>query len=298
MRNKSNLPAENSQGDFFRVTTSVLVLLVSFIVVNLLHHLFQAYLSEALGYDTKISFSRVVSSPHYARYWNMKRIVALYATPLVGFLTLGFLCFFFLERRKQVHTNEDGALWLDKLSTSGIFLFWIGLCSVSLTITHLALTPIGTINPLYNPFFQDASVVAIWLKIPPVGLIILSVVSMIMALVIGFYFGKHFAERFAYGRNVLTKTSGRLKIAIFLYIIPVVSLFPLAYLLTYPNSPYVHLGQILVLLWMSIGVFMFFELRAAQLHKLRCADEAKRKSIDLFILLVLLVVGIKLILKY
>jgi hypothetical protein len=208
------------------------------------------------------------------------------------------VCFFLLERRAEAHEKTEEELLIDKQPVSGVFLFWIGVCSIALNTSHLALVPIGTINPTYNPFFKDASVVAIWLRIPPIGLIIISAVSITAVIFMGFFFGKHFAERFLHNKTELTESSATLKAISSLYILPVLCLLPIVLVLTYPHMPYVHLGQLLVLLWMAAGIAMHIELRAAKMHKVRCVDGTNRKSFDLFLAILLCVFMLKVVFKY
>lgn len=291
-----NSPAKTWQANFIRFSTSLLVLFVSFVIVNTTHQFVQGSMSRGMGYETKVSFTRVDSLPKVNKYWSSKRVLVLYALPVVGLLLTSVACFLLLERRK-VDADDESEL-LHKNGLIQLFLFWVGICSFNAAIAQLMIMPLGRLNPLRNEMYQDASVVANWFGLPPLFTIGMSVVSFIITLFAGFYTGKHFCEKLSYSKSELTKSRGRLGLMWRLYLLPVFLLTPLVFVLTYPMSPLVHLAQVVGLLWIGIGIFTYFELRGAQLFKIKGKDVTNRVSFDLLIVLVALVVVIKLVLRY
>lgn len=277
-----------------RFFTSLLVLFISFITVNLTHQLVQAGASKILKYQTKVNFVRVDSSPKQNEYWSGNRVHALYLMPMLLSLGLAVLCFGLLESGQLNRSEKEG---LDRRKTIHLFLFWLGICFYNVAATQVISIPFGRLNPDRNLFYQDMSVVANWHEFSDTLGIVLAALSFIVSFFLGFYAGKHFYKKFAFTKRVLTNTKELFRFTGWLYFLPVVLLFPLILILTYPLSPFLHLTQMLNLFWICIGVYSFIELRKSKLTlKVKTQDLANRNSWDLLIVLVILIVVVKLVL--
>jgi hypothetical protein len=265
--------------------------------MNLLHQLLQGLLSKGLGYKIYTTFTKVNLTPIETQYWSLLRVIFVHGLPMVAFLILAIILAIRLEHNEYNFNKSDSGRY-DGKSLAQLFLFWSAICAFNITITQVLVMPLGIIDPARNQLFQDASVIALWFYMPPAAILTVSLFTLVIELIFGFYFGRHFVDKLSYSRRKLSKSGGRLEMVVLLYVLPLVMLFPFVILLTYPHSPVLHLAQTANLLWLTLGILMYFELRKAKVSMVVGKDVTRRKSADLLIVLLLLLVVVKVILRY
>lgn len=290
-------PSRPLNSKLLRFSTSLLVLFICFLSMNLFHQILQGLLSKGLGYKIYTTFTKVNLTPIETQYWSLLRVIFVHGGPMVAFFIMAIFLAIRLENN-EYNFNRDESGSYDKKDLMQLFLFWSAVCAFNITITQILVMPLGIIDPARNQLFQDASVIALWFYMPPAAILAVSLLTLVVELILGFYFGRHFVDKLSYSRRKLSKPEGRLEMVLLLYVLPLLLLFPFAILLTYPHSPVLHLAQTANLLWLTLGIFMYFELRKANVSMVVGKDVARRKSTDLLIVLLLLLVVVKVILKY
>jgi len=267
-----------------RIFTSLLILSVMYLLVNIWHTGVLKIAGDGLGYHTKVSFAKVDLSPKDYTHWNTLRVLSLYALPLLFLLVVAGIILFSLKNRDKEN------------SLARFASFWLMVWCVALNVSQLAITPFGMMSPESNPAFQDFSVVAVWFGIPVILMLVLGITAIGVSVLIGFISANYFFSC-ADSVNEVRDADGRRFWLITMFYIPVILSIPLSVLCSYPDISITHLLMSGCAIFVGVGMNLYSEMRHSEWIPVR-QDITNRFSLDFLVLFIILVVGIRLFIQH
>lgn len=264
-----------------RVTTSLLLFIISFIVANLVHQAVLAGLCKFFGYETTLTFNRVIALPREANYWSLARVFFIYTTPALICVAFSFFIL-------KIFASLE-----DEVELSRLFLLWLHFSFISVFIVNLSVAFIGVDAP-YSEFYQPFSIVATWLKLPSILLAVVSVVAFALAMFWGTVMANEFL-RFSFSSKLIQTKKGKHYILRNLFVYPVILGTPVVGVIAFPGSPFYHLFYIAVLVVMWVGMMLRYERDDSDVLCNK-ADLANRFSLDYAGIAIALIVLVKVVL--
>lgn len=261
-----------------RVTTSLLLFLIAYMVAHLVHQLILDGIANVLLYSTKFSFNKVSVAPNEAKYWGTLRVIAIYITPM-------FICLVVSLLILRMLVNLDEAVVLSRL-----VLMWFHFAFFSVFIVQLITVPFGQ-GSFSSDFYQGISILFSWLRVPDVVGYILAVVGVIGAIFWGVFMGNE-VLRFSYSSRLISMKVGKRYIARLLLFWPMVLAFPIIFLFFYPKINLFHLLYVGTLFCITIGALFRYnvDMTSVVCNK---ADLANRWSWDYLLVFIGLVFLVK-----
>ncbi|MBK7149542.1 MAG: hypothetical protein IPH78_12185 [Bacteroidetes bacterium] len=259
---------------FKRVTTSLLLFLITFIIAHLVHQLILYGIANILMYDTIFMFNKVIVAPHDVRYWGTLRVIAIYITPM-------FLCLLISLLILRTLFNLEDSVRLYRL-----VLMWLHLAFFLCFVVQLMAVPFGQVS-FSSDFNQGVSVLFRWWMVPDFVGYILALVAVAMAVMWGVFVGNE-VLRFSYSSRLINVKIGKRYIARLLLFWPMILAIPVVFFLFYPKVNLFHLLYIGSILCMTIGALLRYNV---DMTSVACnkSDLANRWSWDyLLVFLVLL----------
>jgi hypothetical protein len=229
-----------------RVTTSLLLFLIAFMVAHLVHQLLLDGIANILMYNTKFLFNKVSVSPNETKYWGTFRVIAIYITPIIVCLIISLLIL-----RTLVNLGES-------VRRYRLVLMWFHLAFFSVFIVQLCTVPFGQ-GSFSSDFYQGISILFSWLRVPDVVGYVLAIIGVVIALFWGVFMGNE-VLRFSYSSRLINAKRGKRYIARLLLFWPMILAIPIVFFLFYPKVNLFHLLYIGSILCIAIGALLRYNV--------------------------------------
>jgi hypothetical protein len=233
---------DNLINKIMRIATSTFYLVTAFILCNGFIQLIVALLAKFLGYGVKITYNVVGVLPRDWHYWSKARVTVVYLIPPMVYIVAGLLLFNFLKTNKT---------WM---ATYRLFVFWMMICLLNLSLSHLFFSPLGIRSDGGMGYYQTFAIVATWWGLNSGIMGLFSAISIIASVALG-VFCRDEVLRFSYSSKLIKRPIGKSSIVFQLYLLPILlSAFPLTLLCTKANVfPSVFMSINLFII--SVGMF-------------------------------------------
>lgn len=224
MKNQSKTSKRSKQNNTIpgKLPESFCLATLGFLTITLSYLLYQGLLSYAMGYDTKISFVQVISSPHDNRYWSSGRIMMLYVLPVAIYISAGFSIAYYLQ-------------WVaKKVSILYWYLFWCMVFSIAFATSQFITSPLANGHPK-SPLYQGVVVAINWWGVELVMQTGFAFAAIATNLLMGFITYKILMQLSPVQSVVFSKSNQQLVVLRY-FIAPLILLFPLSLVLTFPDQ--------------------------------------------------------------
>ena len=194
---------------------------LAFIVVVLFYQLIIGLISLGLGYQTHVHFGKVDTMPYYNRYWSNSRVLALYAFPAIFFLfvTAFVLCALLFA------PEEGNWRWV---------AFWVMVFSALLSSSLLSMSLISAMVAR-GSLYQGFAVVSSWFGLSSAWSISFITLAGFINIALGFVCSPVLLKLAPPDFILRKEKKSPMGIVINSFICPIILLFPIAILLSYPG---------------------------------------------------------------
>lgn len=237
-------PAINDSvaGRMNRILTSLVVILVAFILSSLLYRGMEYLLCYALGYKVQLFFTHVNAAPRELQYWGTIRVLLIYGAPSLVLFFIANVIMKLLNTSKGI-VNLPRLVWV-----------WIAYCLSVIFINNLFTAVMGFLIP-DSLFYGAFAIVFMWLGVPKVLVGLLIIPGVLLGIAWG-YFYAHELLRFSFSSKLIMSLHGRLYVWRQLYLYPLFIFFPAMLAIVYPAGFLPYLFFIFPFLFIGIGTLL------------------------------------------
>ena len=222
---RSHLQGVETSGKWSRLITSFCYAVLSFTAVVMFHQGLLAFLSYKLGYTTHLSFVKVDSKPYENIYWSTNRVLFLYAFPPGLLLLITVL----LISRMYLYTSKVIDKWF-------ALSFWWCVCSILYVSSQMTIALVAY-SFGREDMYQGIPVVINWFGFPLWFTLFLSLISLLINLVMGFFFFQ-FAMQFSPSRGAVFNYKKQAETIRLHYIYPLLILIPVGMVFSFPKTSF------------------------------------------------------------
>lgn len=228
---------------FKRILSSCFMFLSAYVIANMTHHLFLGLFSWMLGYDTKLGFHYVSSSPYEYERWSGPRVLFMYATTPFICLIFAYLIYWLVLQNTET------------INRLRLFFFWLQACFINVFITQLFIIPMGSSPRFATGFYQTFAIVATWFKLPSAVFIVTTLIAAVLAIIWGYVMAPEI-QRYSFSSRLVQTNSGKNKIALQVYLLPVLLGMPAVIWFSNTMSFLLHVLLLSLFFLPWLGIFI------------------------------------------
>lgn len=266
-------------GRMSRILTSLVVILMAFILVSLFYRGIEYLLCYVLGYKVQFFFTHVTAAPTGHQYWGTIRVLLIYGMP-------SFVLFFAANVIMKLLTVFKSTVNLLRL-----ILVWVACCLSAVFINNLLTAVMGLLIP-DSLFYGAFAIVFMWLGVPKVLVGLLVIPGVLLGIAWG-YFYAHELLRFSFSSRLIMFLQGKLYIWRQVYLYPLFIFFPALLAIVYPKGFLPYLFYVFPFLFIGIGTLLRYYNDKATLVACNKNDVLNKTPVLELLVLVVLLVFIK-----
>ncbi len=270
---------DSAVGRLSRILTSLIVILLAFILSSLFYRGIEFLLCYALGYKVQFFFTHIKAEPTAHQYWGTIRVLLIYGAP-------SFVLFFVANVIMKLLTVFKSPVNLLRL-----VWVWAAHCFVIIFINNLLTAIMGLLIP-DSLFYGAFAIVFMWLGVQKILVGLLIIPGVLLGMAWG-YFYAHELLRFSFSSRLIMSLHGKLYIWRQLYLYPLFIFFPALLAIVYPAGFLPYLFYVCPLFFIGIGTLLRYYNDKATLVACNKNDVLNKTPVAELLALVVLLVIIK-----
>ena len=195
---------------------------IAFMLVVVAHQFLLGGLSHWLGYETRITFSKVYSLPSDNKFWGNQRVLLLYLAPSVLFFVIALIMYWGLAKARSIN------------GLGYIFRFWIMFYCIIFISNLITLSPLAYFNDT-GMVYQGFAVIVRWYGLALYWVLLFLAISLALNLWFGVLAYRALIQYWQSKINT-KKSSLQRKVILYHFIYPYLMIVPLALFLGGKNS--------------------------------------------------------------